>query len=555
MNKTISVNIGGFVFHIEEQAYAELRQYLETISNGIPINEGRHEIMSDIESRIAEIFKEALQASKKEVVVAADVKSAINTMGRPEEITDPFQPQSEASSDANTGSFSRPYKMLYRDGDERILGGVCSGLGHYFGVNPILFRAAFAIAFAFWGTGLLLYLILILIIPKAKTTAEKLEMRGRPVNLKEIRKNMEEEFGEIGKSAEAGYNKLESEIKNSNLQSRVTGFFDMVASLLTRFFKIVAKFFAVIVWFVSVVMLLSVTAAMFAKLFGSEYVSVMNINDVEFFEGSNSTLFVFGIMLLLGVPAFALTYITTKFIFGIKKSFKPMPWLLSILFFIGLVCLIVASIFTAGEFKSKSSVTNPIPLVQPVSDTLVVAMSGFNDEESYWDEDVIHIHTPFFTDSIEKGRVKWEMMSSTNGSYMLEETRTSRGRDLESARENSSKLNYRMTQVGDTLLLEPSYDLQDKAKFRFQKMRIGVNVPQGKSIRVTESAAKYLRSVEGYGNDWDASELVGVWTNGPDGLKCADCLLTSKSADDRKKSSTIMEIRVDSSGVTIKKEE
>ncbi|MFM7822790.1 MAG: PspC domain-containing protein [Bacteroidota bacterium] len=555
MNKTISVNIGGFVFHIEEQAYAELRQYLETISNGIPIHEGRQEIMSDIESRIAEIFKDALQTSKKEVVVAADVKSAINIMGRPEEITDPFQQQSESKDESNTNTFSRSYKMLYRDGDERILGGVCSGLGHYFGVNPILFRAAFAIAFIFWGSGLLLYIILMLIIPKAKTTADKLEMRGRPVNLKEIRKNVEEEFGEIGKSAEAGYAKLESEVKNSNWQGRVNGFFDMLGALFTRFFKIIAKFIAIIVWFVSVILLLSVTAALFAKLFGSEYVSVMSINGMEFFDGNNSTLFILGITLLIGVPAFALTYVTTKYIFGIKKSFKPMPWLLAIIFFIGLVCMILASISTASDFKSKSSVTNPIPIGQPASDTLVVSMAGVNVEEDFWDDDVIYIHTPFFSDSIEAGKVKWELLSASNDSFQLEETRTSRGSDMESAKENSSKVNYRMTQVGDTLLLDPNYELQDKAKFRFQKMRIGVKVPQCKSVFFSESAAKYLRRIEGHGNDMDASELVGVWTNGPDGFKCADCMLSSESAVNRKKSSTIMEIRVDTSGVTIKKEE
>ncbi|MFN9597218.1 MAG: PspC domain-containing protein [Bacteroidota bacterium] len=555
MNKNISVNIGGFVFHIEEQAYAELRQYLESISNGIPLNEGRHEIMSDIEARIAEIFKDALQTSKREVVVAADVKSAINTMGRPEEITDPFQQQSEQKDDSNSNTFSRSYKMLYRDGEERILGGVCSGLGHYFGVNPILFRAAFAIAFIFWGSGLLLYIILLLIIPKAKTTAEKLEMRGRPVNLKEIRKNAEEEFGEISKSAAAGYAKLESEVKNSTWQGRINGFFDMLGILLTRFFKIVAKFIAVIVWFVSVVLLLSVTAAVFAKLFGSEYVSMMNINGVEFFEGNNSTLFMIGVMLLIGVPAFALTYVTTKFIFGIKKSFKPMPWMLSILFLVGLVCMISASIFTAGDFKSKSSVTNPIPVGQPATDTLVVAMAEVNGEEFFWDDDVIHIHTPFFSDSIEAGKVKWELLTSPSDSFQLEETRSSRGGDLESARENSSKVNYKMTQVGDTLVLEPNYDLQDKAKFRFQKMSIGVKVPKGKSILVTESAAKYLLRVEGYNEDMETYNLVGVWTNGPDGLQCANCEPSHPSAKNGKKSSTIMEIRVDTSGVTIKKEE
>ncbi len=262
-----------------------------------------------------------------------------------------------------------------------------------------------------------------------------------------------------------------------------------------------------------------------------------------------------GVMLLIGVPAFALTYVTTKFIFGIKKSFKPMPWMLSILFLVGLVCMISASIFTAGDFKSKSSVTNPIPVGQPATDTLVVAMAEVNGEEFFGDDDVIHIHTPFFSDSIEAGKVKWELLTSPSDSFQLEETRSSRGGDLESARENSSKVNYKMTQVGDTLVLEPNYDLQDKAKFRFQKMSIGVKVPKGKSILVTESAAKYLRRVEGYNEDMETYNLVGVWTNGPDGLQCADCEPSHPSAKNGKKSSTIMEIRVDTTGVTIKKEE
>ncbi|MFM7054184.1 MAG: hypothetical protein ACKOX7_05530, partial [Bacteroidota bacterium] len=183
------------------------------------------------------------------------------------------------------------------------------------------------------------------------------------------------------------------------------------------------------------------------------------------------------------------------------------------------------------------------------------AMAGVNVAEDFWGDDVIYIHTPFFSDSIEAGKVKWELLSATNDSFQLEESRTSRGSDMESAKENSSKVNYSMTQVGDTLLLDPNYELQEMAKFRFQKMRIGVKVPQGKSVFVSESAAKYLRRVEGHGNDMDASELVGVWTNGPDGLNCADCMLSSESAVNRKKSSTIMEIRVDTSGVTIKKEE
>ena len=232
-----------------------------------------------------------------------------------------------------------------------------------------------------------------------------------------------------------------------------------------------------------------------------------------------------------------------------------MPWLLSVLFLAGLVCLIIASIQTARDFKSKSSVTNPIPVGQPSSDTLVVAMSDGNGGEDFWDGEEIQIHTPFFSDSIDAGSVKWELLSASTDSFQLEETRTSRGKNMEEAKDNSSKVIYKMTQTGDTLMLEPNFDLQDQAKFRFQKMRIGVKVPQGKSILVTESAAKYLRRVEGYNGDMESYNLVGVWTNGPDGLQCAECEPSHPSAKHGKKSSTIMEIRVDTSGVTIKKEE
>ncbi|MFN5323544.1 MAG: PspC domain-containing protein [Bacteroidota bacterium] len=555
MNKTISVNIGGFVFHIEEQAYAELRQYLETISNGIPVNEGRQEIMSDIEARIAEIFKDSLQTSKREVVVAADVKSAVNTMGRPEEITDPFQQASEQKENTDSTTFSRPYKMLYRDGDERIIGGVCSGLGHYFGLNPILFRAAFVIAFVFWGSGLLLYLILLLIIPKAKTTAEKLEMRGRPVNLKEIRKNVEEEFGEISKSAEAGYAKVESEVKNSNWQGRVNGFFDMLGALFTRFFKIVAKFIAIMVWFVSVVLLLGVTAALFAKLFDSENVTVMDIGGMEFFDGNNANLFVIGICLLIGVPAVALTYITTKYIFGIKKSFKPMPWILSILFLAGLVCSMIAAISTAKDFKSKSIQSNRLPITQPVSDTLVVAMTKpMDDDYNDNDDDIIHINTPYFSDSIDAGKVKWDLISASADSFELKETRISRGRNEADAKENGSHVLYQLSQTGDTLFLDPVFTLGEDSKFRFQKLRISLAVPKGKAVKITHPANRYLRKIEGFGDDFEKRNSVGVWKNGENGIRCTDCPKEQFIEIDEEKVPSSMDIRVDTTGVRIKME-
>src|SRR5690606_10090232 len=124
MNKTITANISGIVFHIESDAYEKLNRYLQTIRRYFEKSEGAEEIMSDIEARIAELFKEKLK-NEREVVTMEDVDSVITIMGEPEQYMD------SDSEDFDTGYSSYGQKTfskkLYRDTDDRVLGGVCSG--------------------------------------------------------------------------------------------------------------------------------------------------------------------------------------------------------------------------------------------------------------------------------------------------------------------------------------------------------------------------------------------------------------------------------------------
>lgn len=196
MKKTVTVNLGGFVFHIDEDAYEKLQSYLHAVKKSIGNDESSDEIMNDIESRIAELFSEKANAQYG-VVTVSEVNRIIQIMGEPAVYQTEEGAQNESKSAAHETNTDKTHKKLYRDTDNSVLGGVLSGLGHYFGIDPIWLRIIFAVLFFYFGTGILLYIILWVIMPAAKTTAEKLEMRQEPVNVQTIINTAEEGFENV----------------------------------------------------------------------------------------------------------------------------------------------------------------------------------------------------------------------------------------------------------------------------------------------------------------------------------------------------------------------
>ena len=196
MNKTVTINISGIIFNIDEEAFKQLSQYLDTIKGYFNTSEGRDEIMADIEARIAEMFQEKLN-EKNQVVSIKDVDKVIAIMGEPEDYIDEEIESESFNSKANyekvTTTGSSRFKRLYRDGEDRVMGGVCAGIAHYFGVDPIIPRILFIISFFGFGTGFLAYIILWIIVPEAKSTAEKLQMKGEHINIENIKKSVENE--------------------------------------------------------------------------------------------------------------------------------------------------------------------------------------------------------------------------------------------------------------------------------------------------------------------------------------------------------------------------
>jgi phage shock protein PspC (stress-responsive transcriptional regulator) len=192
MKITISINLGGYSFNIDEDAYAELKIYLKNLELHFAKEESSSEILSDIETRMAELFRTKLTTYKL-VINIEDVRQVISVLGTPEDISD-----NEGSSQRD--KFSSPgYHRMYRDPDHRVIGGVCSGMAAYWNIDPVIVRVIFVIL-ALAGIGVLIYLILYIAVPEAKTTAQKIEMHGDPVNIHNIKDSVKSEFDRVRKN-------------------------------------------------------------------------------------------------------------------------------------------------------------------------------------------------------------------------------------------------------------------------------------------------------------------------------------------------------------------
>lgn len=190
MNKTININLSGFVFNIEEEAYERLKQYLDNVGAQFSNAEEREEIMSDIELRIAEIFQDKI-GPFKEVIIMTDIDEIIDILGHPEDYNEGDESVDETENQNQESNNYERRKRLFRDTEYAVLGGVCAGLGHYFDVDKTIIRILFVLLFVFFGSGILLYLILLFIVPEAKTTTEKIEMKGDFVNVESIKQHFE----------------------------------------------------------------------------------------------------------------------------------------------------------------------------------------------------------------------------------------------------------------------------------------------------------------------------------------------------------------------------
>lgn len=216
MKKNITINLFGTLYNIDEDAYELLDNYLQSMKRYFGTLDGGEDIADDIEHRVAELLWEKKEQGTNAISLEI-IKEIIGKIGNAEEIAgdgkaDETQSEEKAESkysadddrwentddfDASTASMWQRIRhhfsnrRLYRDADNQLLGGVCSGLAHFFGFgDPVLWRLLVLLLFLYKGVGLLTYLILWLIVPMARTPEDKLRMKGIQLNAHNINRQV-----------------------------------------------------------------------------------------------------------------------------------------------------------------------------------------------------------------------------------------------------------------------------------------------------------------------------------------------------------------------------
>lgn len=211
MKKTFNINIVGFPFVIDEDAYTLLNDYLNTIEHAFRNVDGSAELINDIESRIAELLTECTEEGSS-IITLSDVEQVIARVGKPEEFVDDEtivinnpEGNSETIEVETERTTPPPYiphlpaprKMLYRDPQNAMLGGVCSGLAWYTGWDVTWIRLILVVlTVCSYAVLALVYLILWIVVPEARTPLQRMQMMGEQPTMENIGKTVTDTFKE-----------------------------------------------------------------------------------------------------------------------------------------------------------------------------------------------------------------------------------------------------------------------------------------------------------------------------------------------------------------------
>ncbi|PHR44638.1 MAG: hypothetical protein COA32_14700 [Fluviicola sp.] len=522
MKKTISINIAGLVFNIEEDGYLILKKYLDEIKAIFSSEEGVNEMLEDIEARIAELFHEKLNDSKQ-VITELDVTEVMEIMGRP---TD-YKVDGDESNDSNQNFQEenineKTSKRLYRDEENATIGGVCAGLGHYVQVDPVIIRILFVLMVILGGSGILVYIILWAVIPEAKTTAQKLQMRGQPVNLD----NIKDYVSGFSKDAKSGANRAAGSIKKSVNKS---------GSVISSILKILGKFIGAGFLIGGVIAIVLISIVFFGD---SDLVSFTasslgnNLNtffDVLYPSGSSLMNF-WSLFIIILFPLLAITSLGLKLLFNYKGKMKA-PSLGGLIIWIVAICLFSYSSIELGmQFKSdyelEEEITNYSDSLTNLN--LVINYKGNNiynvDETEFWE-----VHDYFFIDDdkIEIGLPSFRVLrDSTIQDYKVTLIKISNGRTTKLALDNAKNIDYKPVFKNDSLIVPSVYSFSKDHKIRGQHVTLEIRVPLDKSVTLPETHKEMIFDIKAtHSLDYDDFDHRTTWISSEGGMMCSNCIL------------------------------
>jgi len=538
MDKTININIAGTLFQIDDEAFRILRDYLQAINNRFRNVQGGHETVEDIESRIAEIFQS--QRGLAGVITKENVEAMISIIGKPEDF-DQNEPEQEQKV------YTAQRKRMYRNPDDKIIGGVCSGLGAYLETDPVLFRILFVLFTAFFGVGFFIYIVLWIALPEANTDVRKREMFGNAYHSAiSMTKQTDGPYNSTSEQYSASYNNTS---KIGNAFNEVFRAIGRVCYIIFRIFMIIIGVLLVMTGFLAILTLLMIFVfklpwAFTTDAFDSTLVYLPDF--LNYIVNPSVAPWIIALTLMaIILPLLAFIYWGVKMIFW----FKAKDGIVSLAGFVLWVMVIAALtiiLFNEGISFSETARTASQTVYPNPPDTLYVltdkkvADLKFDKKFSVPDDD----YTVFLVDSTRNMYISpdLQLRITDKDNAKVEIRKRSSGRTREDAIRKSESLVYNYRMSHDTLYLDEYFTIPEGNKWTADNLRINLFVPEKTVLYFDSSTEKLFHNVIEVG--WVKSDTISsskidyntepwelgnkFWTITEDGLKEAEKVKTKK---------------------------
>ena len=605
MKKTLSINISGILFHIEEDGYDSLKNYLESINTHFSGYSDSKEIISDIENRIAEIFLSYLK-NNNQVITAENVTRLIEKMGtiadfsaleEKEEVEEVSEPASDDfykyvtppntadggykklmrmehkkilggvcagiahyfaidalwirliailllfSGNINFDLFdynpfgwvqvnfgfaglavvayivlwvilpvsyaneeNKDIKKLYRNPDDKVLGGVASGLAAYFGVKELLYiRLAFVFLTIAGGSGVVIYLILWIITPVASSITERIKMKGGEITLDSIDSTLKETINPAPTTPESTLKKVL--MTPFRVLGKVIEALGSALGSLGKFLLTLLRLFFGIYIFILGVVLVGVPLVTFALYLGvidPVYYSPVDGFPLEMITELVSTGLAAAGLGVLAIPGIVilmlgLSVLSKKNLVGSKFGLVALAlWLMCIATLGFQIPRVIA------KFKEEDRVITNTPLT-PGQGVLFLKVEDGEDEEFYQ-------------------RVVLELKGTQDSVLTLNQEYFSRGQSKKQAQENIKKINYEYAVKDSVISFERGFDMKTLGAFRDQKLNLTLEIPYNKPFIMDDSLLDILENTL-YKNGYEREDVrpEAIWVFNEAGLTCLTC--------------------------------
>jgi len=505
MNTTIDIELAGMLFHVESAAHELLQTYLDSIERVVRSTEGGDEILREVEARLAELLQQSL-GDGRQVVKLADVESACEQLGSPRDFaededesadSDDQKRASSGTSGPSDGSAEsrKSSRRLYRDTENGFLGGVATGMAHYFDADPVLIRAIAIIAVLFTGVGLPLYVLFWVITPKAQTVAERLAMRGERPTFENIKTRVQSE-----------YSRMERHVNAAGMGDRLRLFVREFFGVLGKILRGGLRLFGWLVLIAVFVLFVSGAFSLFAVLIGWGDLVVDGVNLAPVPETVDRGLelvlphrFTPAVLwslagALLVFPLVLFGWLVMRLMFQTipnPKGTRVALVLGALISLCGVIGLGVLGGRTAMEFRERAQVRETLAVVAD-SSHVTVRLAPHS-----WEGNPADMGIWTFTEhGVESPFVELEILPTVRNSPEVRIEREARGIHQPAAYQRASRIAYEPRIQNGIIELPAVLNFPTEDQFRGQHVEVQVLIPEGFTVDLDPNLNQFWDDIE-----------------------------------------------------------